>query len=154
MKMGNAVRTQKREIVSRDEIDLFIKESAVLRLGLISRGEPYIVPLNFVYENETVFFHCAKEGRKIEAIRENPSVCMEFDTMHGIADESADTFYTSAIAWGSAIEVKNPQIAKQALELICRKYLKNPRNITDEMLVKTNIISVRIETVTAKENRS
>ena len=154
MKTGNVVRLQKREIVSRDKIDLFIKRSSVLRLGLISRGEPYVVPLNYTYHDETVFFHCGKEGRKIEAIRENPRVCMEFDEMYGVTDESADTLYTSVIAWGSATEVKNLEVAKYALEQICKKYLVNSRIITDKMFANTNIISIKIETVTAKENRS
>ncbi len=147
------MRLTKREIVSREKIDKCIKECSVVRLGMISRGEPYIVPLNFVYFEGSVYFHCAGAGRKIEAIRENPLVCLEFDEMHGIAEESADTFYTSIIAWGSAREESNRETAKKALELICSKYLKQARVITDEMVTGTTIVSVRINRVTGKENR-
>ena len=142
----------KREVVSREKIDKFIKECSVVRIGMISGGEPYIVPLNFVYFEEYVYFHCADTGRKVEAIRENPLVCLEFDEMHGIAEESADTFYTSIIAWGSALEEKNPDTAKKVLEQICSKYLKKPKVVTDEMVAGTTIVSVRINRVTGKEN--
>ncbi len=146
------MRLSKREIVSREKIDEFIRECSVVRIGMLSEGEPYIVPLNFVYFEESIYFHCAGAGRKIDAIRKNPLVCLEFDELHGIAEESADTLYTSVIAWGSALEERNPEIAKKALELICSKYLKQPRVITDKMVAGTTIVSVRIDRVTGKEN--
>lgn len=146
------MRLSKREINSREKIDDFMRKCPVVRLGMLSGGEPYIVPLNYVYFEETVYFHCAGAGRKIDAIRKNPLVCLEFDELHGIAEESADTLYTSVIAWGSALEEKNSEVAKKALELICSKYLKQPRVITDRMVAGTTIVSVRIDRVTGKEN--
>ncbi len=42
-------------------------------LSLISEGKPYVVALNFVFFENSIFFHGAKEGRKIEAIKSNPN---------------------------------------------------------------------------------
>ncbi|MEA3267474.1 MAG: pyridoxamine 5'-phosphate oxidase family protein [Candidatus Fermentibacteria bacterium] len=88
---------------SRKTIDKFIMECSVVRPGMISRGEPYVVPLNFVYSEGVVYFHCDPEGRKIEAIRANPGVCLEFDTMHGVSVTKQTAYYTSVVAWGDAV---------------------------------------------------
>ena len=38
------------------------------------KGYPYSVPLNYVYFDDKVYFHSAKEGHKIDAIIKNPKV--------------------------------------------------------------------------------
>ncbi|MDW7728982.1 MAG: pyridoxamine 5'-phosphate oxidase family protein, partial [Bacillota bacterium] len=35
---------------------------------------PYAVPLNYVYHDHKIYFHCAKAGHKIDAITKNPKV--------------------------------------------------------------------------------
>lgn len=41
-------------------------------LCLVDEGEPYAVPLNFVWHDESICFHGSKEGRKMEVIAQNP----------------------------------------------------------------------------------
>lgn len=148
------MRLAKREISSRISIDKFIMECSVVRLGMISRGEPYVVPLNFVYSEGIVYFHCASAGRKVEAMRANPGVCLEFDAMHGVSVEKQTTYYTSVVAWGDAVFVSDISRAKQILHMICMKYLDCSPEITEDMAERTCVISIRISRVTGKEKRS
>ncbi|MFV0467178.1 MAG: pyridoxamine 5'-phosphate oxidase family protein [Lachnospiraceae bacterium] len=37
-------------------------------------GYPYALPMNFIYRNDRLFFHCAKEGHKIDALAMNNKV--------------------------------------------------------------------------------
>lgn len=129
-------------------------ECSVVRLGMISRGEPYVVPLNFVYSEGIVYFHCASAGRKVEAMRANPGVCLEFDAMHGVSVEKQTTYYTSVVAWGDAVFVSDISRAKQILHMICMKYLDCSPEITEDMAERTCVISIRISRVTGKEKRS
>ncbi len=145
------MRLKKREITSRDKIDEFIMECSVVRLGMISRGEPYVVPLNFVYVDDTVYFHCASQGRKAEAMKTSPGVCIEFDVMHGVSAEQQTAYYTSVIAWGKAVFVSDKHAVKNILNLLCLKYLDSSPVITDEMADRTSIIAIRIDKVTGKE---
>ena len=39
-----------------------------------AEGYPYAVPLNYVYQDGKLYFHCAKQGQKLDAIRQNPKV--------------------------------------------------------------------------------
>jgi len=146
------VRLQNREIKDRGRIDGFIGSTQVVRLGLISEGEPYVVPLNFVYEDGRIYFHCAREGRKYSAIRLGPRVCLEFDEMHGVSVEAADTFYTSVIAWGKVHIVLERELSRRTLGLLVKKYLGEEREITDTMADRTCIAYVEIEEITGKES--
>ena len=40
---------------------------------------PYIVPLNFGFSDDSLYFHSAHKGRKIDILKKNPRVCFEFD---------------------------------------------------------------------------
>ena len=42
-------------------------------------GFPYITPVNYVWWNEAVYFHCAHEGEKIDNIRRSDKVCFAVD---------------------------------------------------------------------------
>jgi len=121
---------------------------------MISRGEPYVVPLNFVYDEGIVYFHCSLEGRKIEAIRANPGVCLEFDAMHGVSVKKQTTYYTSAVAWGDAVFVSDTSKVKQVLEMICIKYLDCSPEITEGMAERTCVVSIRVNSLTGREKKS
>ena len=83
------MRRKDREVKSFDEIIDILSRCKVLHLALISEGKPYSVPLNFGYVLEedagakklTVYFHCAPEGKKLTAIKENPEVCFSAESL-------------------------------------------------------------------------
>ncbi len=145
------MRLSKREITSRAKIDEFIKSCSVVRIGMISKSEPYIVPLNFVYLDGCICFHCALEGRKTSTFISGNLVCMEFDEMSGVDVKKQTTYYTSVIAWGIPGFVKDKVFAKRILEELCIKYLKEEVEITESMLLRTGVVKVSIDKVTGKE---
>lgn len=71
------MRRSEREM-SREEIEAFVKENKVGRLATINaQGYPYVIPLNYVYDEGRFIFHCAPEGEKLDSIVANPRVCFE-----------------------------------------------------------------------------
>jgi len=97
-KGGQVLRRADKEITDEKMLVDIICRSSVCRLGLCDDGIPYVVPMNFGYESGTVYFHCAPEGRKLEIIRKNPKVCIEFDLDHQIIVSE------KACGWGRASE--------------------------------------------------
>ena len=73
------MRRKDKEITDESEIESIIRNSLVCRLGLADNSTPYIVPLCFGYKDNRLYFHSAKEGRKIEILKRNNEVCFEFD---------------------------------------------------------------------------
>ena len=82
------------------EIAGVLRECTVCRVGMQSQGKIYVVPMNFGYEQEgeklTFYLHSAKVGRKIEALREEPEVCVELDCRHGLMEAELLKFLESA----------------------------------------------------------
>ncbi|MCL2126612.1 MAG: pyridoxamine 5'-phosphate oxidase family protein [Treponema sp.] len=77
------MRRKDREITDIKELLKIISECKICRLGLSDNNYPYVIPLNFgyLYEDEkmTLFFHSAKEGRKLDILRKNNNACFEID---------------------------------------------------------------------------
>ncbi len=78
------MRRSDREIKDIEKIHDVMQSCTTCRLGFYDDGEVYIVPLNFGIvrfgDETTLYFHSAKEGRKITLIQKNPTVGFEMDT--------------------------------------------------------------------------
>jgi len=121
------MRRKEKEITNIMEIEAIIQEAEVCRLGLAVDNTPYIVPVFFGYENSCLYIHCAKEGRKLDMIRQNNTVCfeMEVDVQISNRDKPAcqwSSAYRSVIGWGSAFILDNFEEKKPALDVIMRHY--------------------------------
>ena len=82
---------------------------------------PYAVPLDFVYEDGCLYFHCAVEGHKLDAVRkhEKASFCVLSEP---VPEENDWWFHvTSVIAFGRISEVKDPAEHDRCLRLLARK---------------------------------
>ncbi len=62
-------------IESREEIESMLKEETTGYLGVSLKDVPYVVPLNYVYADGRILFHCALKGKKLDAMRQNEQVC-------------------------------------------------------------------------------
>lgn len=109
--------------------------SGVLSL-LGADGYPYGVPMSFAMEGNKIFFHCATEGQKLDAIRNcgKASFCVvERDDV--IADKLT-TAYRSVIVRGNIEEEKDDERRKEALWLLARKYSPDMQNDQVESEIK------------------
>lgn len=81
------MRRKKQELTEKQCLDI-LRRAKTATLALSGDdGYPYSVPMNFVYEDGKIYFHGAKEGHKIDAIKNNPKVSMS------IIDQEDDEIY-------------------------------------------------------------
>ena len=77
------MRRKEREVTNSEEIRKVLGECKVCRLGMIADGKPYIVPMNMGcdYDGEKliIYFHCAREGKKLGLLRESAKVGFDMD---------------------------------------------------------------------------
>ena len=148
------MRRKDREISDRKVIDDIIRRSRVCRLAMCDNGQPYVIPLNFGYDGSFIYFHAARDGRKIDILRRNNKVCFEFDILHEIliADRACNcgSRYESVIGFGVAtiIDAEEEKIA--ALEWIMRQYERPERDFVVKKLQDTLVIRVEILEVSGK----
>jgi hypothetical protein len=74
------MRRKHCEINSREEIEKILERARIGRLATLGAdGFPYITPVNYVWWNGAIYFHCAHQGEKIDNIRRSDKVCFEVD---------------------------------------------------------------------------
>ena len=73
-------------------------EKRVGRLGCIANDEPYVVPINYYYDDGFVYSH-SLPGLKISALRQNPRGCLQVDQI------TSDLNWRSVLAFGSFEEI-------------------------------------------------
>lgn len=63
----------------QESIETVIKACKLCSEGMATeKGVPYVLPMNFGYENGVVYLHSAQEGRSIRTLHQNPRVCITF----------------------------------------------------------------------------
>lgn len=153
--IGAYMRRKDREIKSKEEIESVIRESLVCRLGMADENGPYIVPLSFGYADGCLFFHSAKEGRKLNILRKNNKVCFEVDMVGEIVrgDKACDwgMKFKSVIGFGNAFIVEDVELKKAALDVIMRHYSAGSFEYDEKKLDSTVVIKVEIESMTGKK---
>lgn len=117
--------------------------------------EPYCVVISPVRKDNSIYFHCAKSGRKIDILKKNPRVCISFvSEAKAIYVSSFTTLFKSAIFYGNAVFVEDRDEKIDALRLLCEKYLPDKMENFDKSiqrsLERTQIIRIDMESFSAK----
>lgn len=117
-------------------------------------GAPYCVPLSIVRQDDVVYFHTAKQGRKLDCLRREPRVCIACvgDTQR--LPDKFTTKYESAILEGVAEEVEDEAEKIRALRLLCQRHtpanMENFDQAIARSLAVTGIWKIRVDGMTGK----
>ena len=88
-------------------------------------GYPYGVPLSYAYADGKIYFHCAREGFKIDLLKKDPKVSFAVVAQDNIVPEDFNTLYLSVIAFGTVRLIDDPQEMMQTHMHIINKYSKD-----------------------------
>jgi len=153
--MSYKIRRINQEITDKKEIKSIIENSKICRLALCDGIIPYIVPLNFGFKDNSIYFHCAKEGRKIDILSKNRNVCVEFEEEYEIVEKEVacdwTCYYRSVIAFGTAEILTDYDEKLKALKILMSQYSSKDYSFTDNQISKVAIIRVKIEAMTGKK---
>lgn len=157
------MRRKDREVLDESKIDEFIRNCDCCRLGFYDKenDEVYIVPLNFGYSNKdgkkVLYFHGAREGRKIDLISKREKVTFEMDSNHElITGKMACNYserYQSVMGKGliSFIEEKEEKIIALN-EIMFQSTGKKDWEFEEPMLNAVAIYKVEITDLSCKEH--
>lgn len=154
------MRRQDREVTGIENLLGIIQACTVCRLGMADDGIPYIVPLNFGYEYRddtlTLYFHGAREGKKIDILKKNNRVCFEMDTGHRLTpgDAACDYGfnYASVIGFGTVEFIEEATEKIRGLNLLMKHQTGEDRDFTynEAQLRAVAVYKLRAETFTGK----
>ncbi len=116
-------------------------------------GYPYTVPINFVYAEGVLYFHCAVEGHKLDAIRTSDKAC--FTVIGTPEKEPGDWWYNvrSVICFGRVRIVEEAEEKDKRLRQLGKKYF--PEGYDMELDMQRNaaravVLAFHIEHCTGK----
>jgi nitroimidazol reductase NimA-like FMN-containing flavoprotein (pyridoxamine 5'-phosphate oxidase superfamily) len=150
------MRRSDKEITDRKAIEDIILRSKVCKLAMCEEKMPYVVPLCFGFKNNTLYFHSAPKGKKIEILKKNPNVCFEFEIFTQII-KSAEACkwgmrYRSVIGFGKAGFITDDDLKRQAFDIIMNQYADGSFIYEDALLKSVVIINVEIQSMTGKQS--
>ena len=146
--MFRKMRSKKQELTEKQCLDI-LRRAKTATLALSGDdGYPYSVPMNFVYEDGKIYFHGAKEGHKIDAIKNNPKVSMS------IIEEELTTYFRSVILFGEARILQEDDEIYHAIKTLGLKY--NEDEVTVEKEIQREwkalcCIEITIEHISGKQ---
>jgi nitroimidazol reductase NimA-like FMN-containing flavoprotein (pyridoxamine 5'-phosphate oxidase superfamily) len=152
-------RHKEKMIEDRRQIDEILENAQVGRLAVSMDNRPYVVPMNFVYYQGKVYFHCAHEGQMISYLKANSQVCFEVDESEPIpnVDPCEFTFkYRSVIADGRVRFIESVQEKRAVLALFVQKYDKGKiavYPIPEGKLADVAVGEIAVEKVTGRKNQ-
>ena len=97
-------------------------------------GYPYGLPVNYLFLDGRIYFHCAKVGHKLDAIRANDKVC--FTVLSEPVKNPGEWWncFTSVICFGHISEVTNEQEKDRILRQIGAKYFPEGYDLEGDMM--------------------
>lgn len=117
-------------------------------------GQPYGVPLNYAYKNNTIYFHCALKGHKLDNIENNAKVsfCVVGDTKLLPAEFSTE--FISVIAFGNACETQGEERYNGLLWLVekyASEYIEEGKQYIEKMDKATQLIKIEVQHLSGKK---
>ena len=101
-------------IMKPQEIDTVVRQQVIARLGCYADGKVYVVPVSYAYDGN-YFYLISRDGKKIETMRKNPSVCLQIDDMQNMSS------WQSVILWGEFEELTEPEDRNYALNQLMNR---------------------------------
>ncbi len=121
-------------------------------------GGGYGIPLSYALEGDTIYFHCAPEGHKLDNLRAESRVTFCVVGPTEVIPGQFTTAYQSVMAFGRAETGLCEEERRKALWLLVAKYSPGFREVAAEYIEKsfprTGIIKLRIDRITAKCKRT
>lgn len=154
--MFRKMRRFKQELTPEESKEILIKGTSGVLALQGDNDYPYAVPLSYAYDNGCIYFHCATEGHKLDAIKNNDkcSFCVIYED--NILPEKFTTLFKSVICFGKIKALDKREDKINALNLLAEKYsptvsLTERTEEIEKFFEKTCILALNIEHMTGKQ---
>ncbi|MDA8426829.1 MAG: pyridoxamine 5'-phosphate oxidase family protein [Treponema sp.] len=152
------MRRKDREITDRSELEAILSEAQACRIAFATGGAPYIVALSFGFsweEELRLYFHGAREGRKIELMRRGGLVGFQLESgvqlVTGAAACDWGMRYKSIVGSGRLEEVLDPEERRLGLDHVMTHYgFAGEPGYNPGSLGATTVLRLRVAEMTGK----
>jgi hypothetical protein len=155
------LRRKEKEITDKTELLEVLKGGKFAIISLSKENEPYIVSLSYGYDESknALYFHCAKDGQKIEFIKSNPYVCGTIIEDNGYEDRCGQT-YRSVVFRGKMNIVEELEEKKFGFNVLLNQLENDPIATKNKFLTKdetyenSGMLRLDITDITGKQEKA
>lgn len=118
-------------------------------------GMPYGVPISYVYADNCLYFHCARDmGLKVANLKHQNKVCFTVVGNTDVLPEQFSTKYESAIAFGTVREATDKLIGLTLLqEKYSPEYAQAGKELIAASFEQVAVYEMVVEELTGKGRR-
>ena len=153
------MRRKDREITDETAIRAILDKAQVLHLAMIDGDRPYVVPLHYGYTLEngalTLSLHSAREGRKLDVLRQNDRVAFVLET--NVSQVSGGDIpckygeaYASVMGEGRAVLLTDSAEKMAALSILMKTQTGRDFAFTPAMTDAVAVLRLDVDNFTAK----
>jgi len=141
-----SIRRKEKKISDKNEMLAILENAKYITIAMCAGNEPYLVTLSHGYDRERncIYFHCAREGKKIDILKEQNKVWGQALMDKGYVQGSCDHLYATTQFMGRVTFVENSDEKKHALEVMINALEEDPQKVPDTQLTEKSIEGVQI----------
>jgi nitroimidazol reductase NimA-like FMN-containing flavoprotein (pyridoxamine 5'-phosphate oxidase superfamily) len=140
-------------------IEAVISKCDICFIGVCdpANNMPYVIPMNFGYENNIIYLHSAPHGKVIDILNQNPNICVTFSTDHELAFQHPEVACSyrmkskSVVAFGKVEFVDDMDQKRNILNIIMKQYSDMEFKYNDPAVRNVKIWQVPVDSMTCKE---
>ena len=140
------LRRMDKAITNVSEVKAILREAKFITLAMSLNDEPYLATLSHGFDEEKncIYFHCAREGKKVEILESNPSVWGQALVDGGYQQGSCDHLFRTAQFHGVVSFVEDVSEKRHAIEILIRHLDDNPEVVISKQITAHSIGRVLI----------
>ena len=150
------MRRKDKTIEDKNSIKEILINSNICRIAIFDDEFPYIVPLNYGYKDNALYFHCALKGKKLDLIKKNNKVGFEIEQNHELikAEQSCDwtTKYRSIIGTGTIDIITDFDKKVKALDILMQHHGKQENTYKEKAVNKVVVLKLNIINLSGKQS--
>lgn len=144
-------------ITDTAQIEEIIRKCPYCMVGITdAEGHPYVIPMNFAYENGVIYLHSGPEGTKVEWAALHPQVCITFCEGHELVymHQQVACSYSmksrSVVCRGTVHFIEDMEEKCRVLDILMKQYTENECRYAEPALRNVKIWEVKIEEMTCR----
>ena len=154
--MFRPMRRTKRQLSDADAKELLLREKRGIFAVNGDDGYPFAVPVNYFYERGTgkIYFHGAKSGHKIDALKKSDKVCFTVYGNQRFVDGDWAPYVQSTVVFGRCRLIDDPAVTEAKVRELAMKYYPAADEAEEEIrksLQAVQLYEITIEHLTGKQ---
>ena len=155
--MFREMRRKNQQLTEMECVEILNRNTSGVLAVLGDEGYPYAVPLSYVYDGESLYFHCAKSGHKLDAIKLCDKISFCVVDQDNVVRQEYTTYFRSVILFGRASILNKDDDIYAAIEKLAIKYnptdsKENRDNVINKEHTALCIVKLDVDHMTGKES--